>query len=111
MWVGGLDADPTLYCVSAWNDNGQERYVRDPSEWRRAAPRRCDVLRCSIACCFVPFTHSLHVMCGWAVTMGCAVLNGCDQIECSGAVSHGLFPGFGLDDVAQYLARVRAEME
>ena len=24
--------DPTLYCVSAWNDNGQVTHVHDPSE-------------------------------------------------------------------------------
>jgi hypothetical protein len=26
-----LDVDPTLMCVSAWNDNGQKRFVHDPT--------------------------------------------------------------------------------
>ena len=25
-----LDADPSLFCVSSWNDHGQARFVRDP---------------------------------------------------------------------------------
>lgn len=25
-----LSSDPTLYCVSSWNDHGQDRYVKDP---------------------------------------------------------------------------------
>jgi alpha-1,3-mannosyl-glycoprotein beta-1,2-N-acetylglucosaminyltransferase len=26
-----LEADPSLYCVSAWNDNGQDSHTRDPA--------------------------------------------------------------------------------
>eukprot|EP00823_Brevimastigomonas_motovehiculus_P006310 TRINITY_DN5205_c0_g1_i1.p1 TRINITY_DN5205_c0_g1~~TRINITY_DN5205_c0_g1_i1.p1 ORF type:complete len:516 (+),score=121.92 TRINITY_DN5205_c0_g1_i1:185-1732(+) len=26
-----LSQDPSVYCVSAWNDNGQEKFVRDPT--------------------------------------------------------------------------------
>lgn len=26
-----LDADPDLMCVSAWNDNGIGKFVKDPS--------------------------------------------------------------------------------
>lgn len=25
-----LDSDPSLFCVSSWNDHGQDRFVRDP---------------------------------------------------------------------------------
>jgi hypothetical protein len=25
-------SDPTLFCVSAWNDNGQKNHVKDPSK-------------------------------------------------------------------------------
>jgi len=31
-----LDNDPTLYCVSAWNDNGKKEYVRDRSRLYRS---------------------------------------------------------------------------
>jgi alpha-1,3-mannosyl-glycoprotein beta-1,2-N-acetylglucosaminyltransferase len=30
-----FDSDPELYCISAWNDNGQERFVSDPQALRR----------------------------------------------------------------------------
>ena len=30
-----LQTDPTLYCVSAWNDNGKEQLVRDRKALRR----------------------------------------------------------------------------
>ena len=30
-----LKSDPTLWCVSAWNDMGQEKFVRDPTALRR----------------------------------------------------------------------------
>jgi hypothetical protein len=26
------ESDPTIYCISAWNDNGQAKFVRDPSK-------------------------------------------------------------------------------
>ena len=25
-----LTSDPSLYCVSSWNDHGQDRFVKDP---------------------------------------------------------------------------------
>lgn len=25
-----MDADPSLYCISSWNDHGQQQFVRDP---------------------------------------------------------------------------------
>ncbi len=26
-----MHADPSIYCASAWNDNGQAKFVSDPS--------------------------------------------------------------------------------
>lgn len=31
-----LDADPTLYCVSSWNDHGQDRFVRNATQLYRS---------------------------------------------------------------------------
>eukprot|EP01026_Neomeris_dumetosa_P073550 TRINITY_DN7582_c0_g1_i3.p1 TRINITY_DN7582_c0_g1~~TRINITY_DN7582_c0_g1_i3.p1 ORF type:complete len:551 (+),score=89.84 TRINITY_DN7582_c0_g1_i3:831-2483(+) len=31
-----LDSDPSLYCISSWNDHGQEKFVRDPSALYRS---------------------------------------------------------------------------
>ena len=31
-----LDADESLYCVSSWNDHGQDRFVSDPTRLYRS---------------------------------------------------------------------------
>lgn len=33
---GLLDADPTLYCVSSWNDHGQQQFVRNETQIHRS---------------------------------------------------------------------------
>ena len=31
-----LDRDPSLFCVSSWNDHGQAQFVRDPARLVRS---------------------------------------------------------------------------
>ena len=32
-----MDTDPSVYCISAWNDIGQKKFVQDPTEFRRTS--------------------------------------------------------------------------
>jgi hypothetical protein len=51
-----LDTDPTMFCVSAWNDNGQAQFVHEPT---RALPILSSVAH-TVACfLWIDFFHAL----------------------------------------------------